>query len=334
MIADLRNGGKLAFKQIKSEPAPPVHTFSCKKHFVVKRSRWTKQGRKTLHVQDGHQIDPRWPVIFQGQVRSIISCKDDIITLDAPVSLRNETLLLIQNQILVEPKDMHEQLFTVWNQYFQRDSWDGVAPQDFQLPELLKCVPEDAQLQLEPITGSDLLHAIHKTKIVSSRGSDGFSTNDLRKLPLQLFELLAIIFQLTEQTGQWPVKWTLARTICLAKVLGQCTAADIRPITIMSKLYRLLGRIRGSQVSKWSTRNLHSKIGGPCKGISADCIALLTAQIVESAVIDQIPLMGTVIDTIKRYNFFPWRDPLVFTGKAGCPNQHPFSIPCHDGKML
>eukprot|EP00438_Fugacium_kawagutii_P034103 Skav232063 [mRNA] locus=scaffold1641:153230:157003:- [translate_table: standard] len=319
LIADLRNGGKLAFKQIKTDAAPIVNSIVCEVQADVIKTKWPKQGHKVIQVKTGHQLDHRWPVTFQGQTRSIVSCEQDKIILDKPVALKGDDMKLYQKNIVVEPTEMHSHLFASWNKFFQRDVWNGEPVPEEQLPDSLKNVPWECKQQLEPITGHQLHRAIHKTKIISSRGSDGFSTNDLRKLPLHLFNILAIIFQLIECSGYWPAMWTIARTICLAKTTEDCSPMSIRPVTIMSKLYRLWGKIRGGQVSIWLARNLQAKIGGPCAGISADCIALLTAQLFESAVIDNKRMVGVVIDIIKCYNSIPREILLCLLAKLGVP---------------
>lgn len=70
-------------------------------------------------------------------------------------------------------------------------------------------------------------------------------------------------------------------------------------------MYRLWGKIRGRQVSVFLAKHFPSAIGGPCKRVAADMIALLTAHRVEKAQKDGGPLTGVVIDIVKCYNTVP-----------------------------
>lgn len=62
------------------------------------------------------------------------------------------------------------------------------------------------------------------------------------------------------------------------------------------------GKIRGRQVSVFLAKHIPSAIGGPCKRVAADMIALLTAHRDEKAQKDGGPLTGVVIDIVKCYN--------------------------------
>jgi len=151
-------------------------------------------------------------------------------------------------------------------------------------------------MDLPIIQGEQIKNAVNSTKLSSSRGSDGFSTLDLRKLPMVLFNMMAIIFQHIELCGKWPSRWILAKTICLPKSAQAKNPFDIRPVTVMAKMYRLWGKIRGKQVAQILAATIPPEIGGPCKGVAADMVALWTSHKIERSFLEQHKLAGVVID--------------------------------------
>ena len=87
------------------------------------------------------------------------------------------------------------------------------------------------------------------------------------------------------------------------------TPLDIRPITVMSKMYRIWGKIRGGQVALHLASQVPKTIGGPCAQVSSEMIALYTSDRIEEALSEKSPLSGVVLDIIKCYNSIP-RQPL------------------------
>ena len=214
---------------------------------------------------------------------------------------------------------MHAQLFAAWNVFFQRDNEEELDRVPEDMSDLIGRMPQSHVASLPPIDGAMIEHALRCTKVASSRGSDGFSTLDLRKLPISLLDMLALILQLIEQNGVWPQKWTLAKTLCLPKTADAKTPYDIRPVTVMAKIYRLWGHIRGKQVTSYISASIPPEIAGVCKKISSDMIALLIASKVEDAHRLNTPLGGVVVDLMKCYNTVPRGGLLLILSKLGVP---------------
>ena len=212
---------------------------------------------------------PNLPVTFQSQVVGVEKVSSSSISLTEPVKLRcaaQESFQLSQEVIIVEPSDMHHTVCEAWNSLFQRDSPQSIDSLLDKEKCLLDKIDSSSIMDLPPIQGDQLKNAVQATKLSSSRGSDGFSTLDLRKLPLSLFNMLAILLQQVELLGKWPDRWTLAKTICLPKCTQVKSAFDIRPVTVMARMYRIWGKIRGKQVAQKLASTIPPEIGGPCKG--------------------------------------------------------------------
>ncbi len=324
IVLDLPKGGKLAFRETKSQSLPPVNQLHDLVKIGIMKVPWPKDGRKVLHGGPFDSLDPNLPVVFQGQKTMIDSMTTSKVVLQDPVRLKdasNRSMFLAQERIFVEPPMIHDTLMSEWNKYFLRDDPSTIDNPDDAALELVDRVPTNELAQFPAITGTMIKEAIASTKLNSGRGSDGFSTLDLKKLPLCLLDFLAFIFTTIESWGKWPVQWTLAKTICLPKVVGQCGAFDVRPVTVMSRMYRLWGKIRGRQASRFLAQHIPPTIGGPCKYVAADMIALLTAHRVEKAQHAGDLLSGVVIDIVKCYNTVPRGVLLHLLARLGIPSE-------------
>ena len=200
---------------------------------------------------------------------------------------------------------MHEALNDAWNRYFQRDPFQDAQVNWTEALHFIDSVHSCPTMQYRPMNAEVLIQAIQKTKIKSARGIDGFSTMDLRKLPKCVWEVLAQLINHIESGNCWPEYWMTAKTLCLPKTEGSASPLAIRPVTILSKIYRVWARIRGIEIAKHLADQVPPTIGGPCKGISADVIAMLSSDIIEEHLQGNSQLCGAVIDIVQCYNGIP-----------------------------
>ena len=68
-----------------------------------------------------------------------------------------------------------------------------------------------------------------------------------------------------------------ALVMCLPKVEGPCTALQIRPITVLSRLYRW-ARYRSSETAEWLSFKLPPILAGGVKGMSVTDINAMVAN--------------------------------------------------------
>lgn len=299
IIVDIPQGGRLAFQQIRDDARPPIHAIHYKREATMIKTRCKKEGAHCVRLQPGHNL-VLGPICFHEQMVNITQVHPDRIFFDRKVKWRSTNLQLSQEDFTMDPPTMHQHLHQAWSPYFCRDKVDEDQHTWEEAITFLEHVQDFPIMAHQPITGQQLYHAVKKTKLASSRGGDGFSTLDLRRLPMSLWELMASIFTKIEQKHLWPEAWTLAKTLCLP---------DIRPITVMSKMYRVWGKIRGGQVADHLASHIPKTIGGPCAQVSSEMIAFYTADRIEEAISNKTPLSGVVLDIIKCYNSIP-RGPL------------------------
>ena len=310
IIDEFRNGGATAFREIRDAECCPMTTVHFTNSVPIKNIRWTKTGTTILPLAQPAQIDPNFAVEFQGQKRKVVTVNENHVRLDHPVTLKSQDMTITQRCVTARPCEMLNKLEKSWKAFFQRDALSN--PDDWiEADQLLNVLHDCPTMEYTEIKPQDLEQAIQGTKIKSARGSDGFSTMDLRKIPTNLWQLLCVIFHTIEQCGaEWPNIWMLAKTLCLPKVSNPTTPLDIRPVTILSKTYRLWSRIRGKQIAIHLSSQVPATIGGPSKGVAAEMIAMFSTVEIEHSLYSNSHLCGVVLDIVKCYNAVP-RPPLL-----------------------
>ena len=84
----------------------------------------------------------------------------------------------------------------------------------------------------------------------SAPGADGWRARELKALPDCLLDRLAVLFNHIEQDGIWPDALKLGLVSLISK--GEGTApSKLRPITVMSAVYRLWAATRAHEVLSW-----------------------------------------------------------------------------------
>ena len=248
-------------------------------------------------------------VEFQGQQVRVTCVESSIVHFDQNLVLRSDDMKIVQAACTAQPREMHALLRSAWAKLFNREPADITEQQWGPALQKIQELEEHAPFERHEITAQQLKDAMTTTKKASARGAEGFTTKDLCKMPLQLWQLVATILNLIENGAPWPRAWVLARTLCWPKASETRQALDIRPITILEKIYRVWAKVRGKQITMHLAGQVPNIIGGPCKGISSEYIAMYTAERVEQALEQNQPLQGLALDIIKCYNAVP-RTPL------------------------
>ena len=76
---------------------------------------------------------------------------------------------------------------------------------------------------------------------------------ELQALPLHLFEKLAQVLNLVEETGTWPVPLTRVLTSLVQKGEGSAPQ-KLRPIGLMASVYRLWASLRVRDIMHWEEK--------------------------------------------------------------------------------
>ena len=138
-----------------------------------------------------------------------------------------------------------------------------------------------------------------------------------------LINWLFKLYLLAEQGFGWPRQLALARVTMLAKPDSPLDNPNaVRPITIMSILYRQWSRIRSEQMLDFLGGLLPPQVGGIASHLSSDMMMAWVTDILDEGFGDNIGRCGLIVDLTKCFNLIP-RLPLAkLMQKMGFPQQY------------
>ena len=168
--------------------------------------------------------------------------EDPDIPYDAP-------LILEYNTISAQPPVVAAALDSYWRTFWNRDDnppddhWD-------QLNDILDRLPPLPTMDIDLFDLQVWKQAIKALKSKSARGCCAWAPDELKMLPDCCIQSLIAAFQASINDGMG-LDLMAARTVPILKKPGAQSAAQTRPITVLSLLYRLWGRVVSQQILKY-----------------------------------------------------------------------------------
>lgn len=302
---DILCGGSNAYKQVRDTGAPPLTFITTTSKCEIKPLRWAKEGRRTLYAMETPSLRSGMPVTLQGQTSYIERIEGNCIILTEPVKLRAGMPAVIEQlQHTSNNDDMQMLVGNAWSHFWnltENDDDDLLQRIQNQVFDWEPCEYLEFDEQLWQRT-------IQKANPKSSRGACGLSVVDIRRFPAILVQWLFQIFRLAEQHGIWPSRLTAARVVMLAKPDAENNdPLGVRPITILSVLYRLWSTYRSQQILRFLGQHLQPQIGGIANRISSDSMATLVCDYIEQQFAEGESACGLVVDLVKCFNLIPRR---------------------------
>ena len=318
-LEDWKKGGAKTFAQLREDPIPHLPFVVDSIQVRVIRHRWSKAGKNQLCIDSSDQINIGDQIQFQGQHAVIQKIIGNTITLDKTVFLRNQDFNITIKRFIYDPCDANQKVANAWNGFFQKDkdipidSWTDVE-------NMLPRIPQEAVVEL-PHLDIQLWRKVHsKIPKKSARGPCGFSVIEMQRVPDWLLHALFQVFTQIQQGKPWPSLWVKAFTIFLPKTSDPQVLIDNRPITILSRIYRMWSRFYSISLLVQLGSRVPRTIGGGTKDVSALMLASHVQELLETQHSQKTFLAGLVIDLVKCFNTIP-RFPLAcFMCKAGWPN--------------
>ena len=129
-------------------------------------------------------------------------------------------------------------------------------------------------------------------------GRDGWSYSDLKRLPLEALDLLALIYNAVEATGEWPEPVAHSFVAMLPKG-GTGSVDDYRPIVLLSVYYRLWAKARGNPFQVFLKAAGITPPSGPR---AADALAYDLALRMAASTAGFHPTSGLALDWSKCYD--------------------------------
>ena len=142
------------------------------------------------------------------------------------------------------------------------------------------------EVELKPLTASMLREELLGMK-ASSPGLDAWSHEDLKLLAVGapwVFDSLCALLQSFETHSRWPVNLISGFTAMIPKASGSVVnPSELRPITVLSQLYRLWARIRARQLNvSWQEQWAHDGVWGGRVGRGAEPLLIDVALDLET----------------------------------------------------
>ena len=166
-------------------------------------------------------------------------------------------------------------------------------------------VPADGHVP--PLTGSMLCQAI-KEMSPSSPGLDAWNIEELQILQKYcpwVYDPLASLLTVIEDTGTWPMSVISGYTSLIPKDQEQAEdPTQLRPITVLSILYRIWGRIRYRQLQTWHEVWAHDGMWGGRVGRGPEPLFILVSLQLERATENNC-VAGLSYDLSKAFDRIP-----------------------------
>ena len=157
-----------------------------------------------------------------------------------------------------------------------------------------------------PIDTTDVMKwmtLIRKLPSNKAIGPCGWSNEELRSLREVCIQDLVTVFNMILDRGFTP-SMMMAKTILLSKKDCPQSMHDARPITILSCLYRLFGRMVFKAVSRTRSRYLPASVSGGLPGRGVKEIAYIQKREIEDVLSSRSTCGGFSLDLIKAFNTF------------------------------
>ena len=253
-----------------------------------------------LHLDKACQWDQTKPIFVDGKPLNIVHYEDTWVWVDQPVSDACGSQCTLVRMI-----GAIEELFAEFQQ-----SWAARWQRHENVPmsqwhDILAFAKRHARpvpCSSPPLTLGCLKQEIRRKKAKTSKGLDGVTLADYRAMPDGVLQSMCQFYSLAEATGEWPAQLTAGRVVSLAKTTQPRTAADFRPITVLSIGYRLWSSYHSRNIiaalDEWLPPGLHgSRVGSHAGQVWHSM--LLT---IEESHDCGIPLAGVVGDIVKAFN--------------------------------
>eukprot|EP00971_Amphidinium_carterae_P272328 5404510-Amphidinium_carterae.1 len=118
-------------------------------------------------------------------------------------------------------------------------------------------------------------------KIRTSPGPDSWRVAELRALPLVAWTELATILNEAESTGSWPTSLLDGVTTLIPKDAAAQLPLKLRPISVLSCIYRCWASHRVQDLSEWLQEVMPVHFQAYLKGRSAKTAAARLALLME-----------------------------------------------------
>ena len=259
-----------------------------------------EEDTQCLHLDKSCNWDTTKPVFVNGQSLNILHHEDAWLWVDRIVPNLVGSVCT-QVRLIGALEELFDEFRQSWSARWQRHAH---VPQSqwHDILEFARKYARPVACHSPPIEVQDLKLELKRKKAKTSRGLDGVTLKDLRAMPDGVLTSMCQFYRHAEQCGEWPAQLTAGRVISLAKSAQPRSAADFRPITVLSLGYRLWSSFHSrniiAAIDEWLPPGLH----GSCVGGHAGQVWHSILLSIEKSHDCGTPLAGVVGDIVKAFN--------------------------------
>ena len=203
------------------------------------------------------------------------------------------------------PHDIDTLIRSVWEPVMNRSPVEPVPQWSDFLSHYSAFIPHVPPFSLRPITVPRLRAVINKMSKHSASGLDHWSVSCLHSLPDSLLDKLCDVYCCIESAQSWPVSLTAGYLCLIPKPDSDGSPASLRPLSILSVLYRAWASLRLSELMVWQESWCHpSQSGFRTLHSCLDAWYPLALR-VERALLSGEDLAGCFLDFEKAFDLVP-----------------------------
>ena len=318
---DAKNYGRAqAFQSVKERGAGLLTKVQICKQWPAQVTTPLQHGLITLSLPSDACIDMSLPFQVNNHPADFVQWNPPDLELamhDADIQL-DDMLVCSQTQESAEPHTVAASLDNHWRQYWDRDLQ---APPDTwnELYTMIEDLPQIATLPVDIFEVPRWKQAIRALKSKTARGCCAWAADELKQLPDDCIVSLVQAFQCLGPNGM-PAHLMAARTVPLLKKEDAIHPKDTRPITILSLLYRLWGRVISQAVLQYWNRYFPKSVTGFLPGRSAMMPMYHLQVLLEKSHHDQLESWsGLTLDIRKCFNCLPVPPIKALLARLGVP---------------
>ena len=297
-----KKGGRIAYRMLKDDDKYISSVFHNRRIFHLKKQRIFHSGQRILFVDDGTDINLQLPIVYDTQCVLVDKVENNTVYLRDPIFLRSGIETFTQTEVVANDKDKAQLSADFWNTCWQRDDRSDDESIILAAQHILDCVPNWSPYPGHRASIDQFKLALTGTKKRNMRGSCKFSTIELQRIPDSLLDTLIKIFTAIENGQPWPKQWMTAFVVFLPKVDEAKAPSELRPITVISKIYRVWARMHALQIISWASQNVVPFIGGGIRDVNPQELMTYIQFAIESHSTSFQSLQGLVLDIQKAFN--------------------------------
>lgn len=319
---DKKDGSnKMAFKQVKGTPLPPLSEL----RQIVEDSVAVVTTDHPHHIEVfGSKIPDlkkEFPLTLDGNPWRILDIDPDCALLEpcnhAIIPL--ESAELIQHQYAFSAIDVAKGLNDYWQPIWQKPEvdFDCDVPSE-EIQQIIVNFPDHPAMEIDMLDTDTWYKVISKQKPHSARGIDRISNQEIRLLPHQCIVSLATLMH-SFRRG-FPAWFMQGLTVPLPKTTDIPSGSQIRPITILAMLYRLWSAVAFHHVIRILATWVPPGVTGLLPKRGAHSAAYASQWAIEQSRYLKKSSSGFVLDLKKCFNCIRWECGYHFLRNAGLPS--------------